>query len=172
MFQYLNPDGKRSNVVYRATAQKRAQRQNVDQGNAAQGRPPNLSQINELFLTLVLLRLNLKEHDLARRFEISLSSVSRVFLTWVNYIYLWLGLLPIWPDRATIEETMPATFKERYPKTTAILDATEIKVNVPSSLLLQSQTYSNYKSTNTFKGLVAISPAGHIIFVSSLPPQQ
>lgn len=105
---------------------------------------------------------------MARRFEISLSSVSRVFLTWVNYIYLRLGLLPIWPDRATIQETMPATFKERYPKTTAILDATEVKVNVPSSLLLQSQTYSNYKSANTFKGLVAISPAGHIIFVSSL----
>ena len=168
LFQYLNPDGKRSNVVYHATAQKRAQRQNVDPGNAAQGRPPNLSQINELFLTLVRLRLNLKEHDLARRFEISLSSVSRVLLTWVNYIYLRLGLLPIWPDHATMEETMPATFKERYPKTTAILDATEIKANVPSSLLLQSQTYSNYKSTNTFKGLVAISPAGHIIFVSSL----
>ena len=53
LFQYLNPDGKHSNVVYHATAQKRAQRQNVDPGNAAQGRPPNLSQINELFLTLV-----------------------------------------------------------------------------------------------------------------------
>ena len=46
---------------------------------------------------------------------------------------------------AKITHTMPATFKERYPKTTAILDATEIKVNVPSSLLLQSQTYSNYQ---------------------------
>ena len=107
----------------------------------AQGCPPNLRQINELFLTLVRLRLNLKEHDLAKRFEISLSSVSRVFLTWVNYIYLCLGLLPIWSDRATIDETMPATFKARYPKTTAIwTTATEIKVNVPSSLLLQSQT--------------------------------
>ncbi len=175
LFQYLNPDGTHSNVVYRATAQKWAERQNADPGNAlwrgsnvAQGRPANLSQINELFLTLVRLRLNLKERDLARGFEISLSSVSRVFLTWVNYAYLRLGLLPIWPDRTTIQETMPAAFKERYPKTTTILDATEVKVNIPSSLLLQSQTYSNYKSANTFKGLVAISPAGHIMFVSSL----
>ena len=31
-----------------------------------------------------------------------------------------------------------------------------------------SQTYSNYKSANIFKRLVAISPARHIIFVSSL----
>ena len=43
--------------------------------------------------------------------------------------------------------------------TTAILDATEVKVNVPSSLLLQSQTY---KTANTFRGLVAISPAGSL----------
>ena len=77
-------------------------------------------------------------------------------------------MLPCWPDRDTINDTMPADFREHYPKTTVILDATEVKVNIPSSLLLQSQTYSNYKSTNTFKGLVGISPAGRIIFVSSL----
>ena len=59
-------------------------------------------------------------------------------------------------------QSVPAAFKERYPKNAAILDATEVKVNVPSLLLLQSQTYSN----NTFKGLVAISTGGHIIFVS------
>ena len=29
-------------------------------------------------------------------------------------------------------------FDERYPNTTDILDASEVKVNVPSSLLLQS----------------------------------
>ena len=63
---------------------------------------------------------------------------------------------------------MPAAFKELYPHTTAIVDATEIRVNIPSSLLLQSQTYSNYKSTNTLKALIAISPAGHVTFVSSL----
>ena len=48
------------------------------------------------------------------------------------------------------------------------MDATEIRVNIPSSLLLQLQTYSNYKSTNTCKALIAISPAGHVTFVSSL----
>ena len=38
---------------------------------------------------------------------------------------------------------------------------------MPTSLLLQSQTYINYKSTNTFKRLVGISPAEHVMFVSS-----
>ena len=175
LLKYLSPDGMRSNVVYRATAQNWATRHNSDLASASwrdteisTGRPLKLSQVNELFLTLVRLRLNLKEHDLARRFDISPSSVSRVFITWINFMYLRLGMLPIWPDRDTIADTMPAAFKERYPKTTAIVDATEVKVNIPSSLLLQSQTYSSYKSANTLKGLIAISPAGHVIFVSSL----
>ena len=63
---------------------------------------------------------------------------------------------------------MPAIFKEQFPNTTVILDAREIKVNIPTSLLLQSQTYSSYKSANTFKALFGISPAGHVMFISSL----
>jgi len=77
-------------------------------------------------------------------------------------------MLPCWPDRGIIKGTMLAVFREQYPRTTVILDATEIKINTPSSLLLQSQTYSNYKSINTFKGLVGVSPAGDVIFVPSL----
>ena len=110
LFQYLNPEGIRSNIVYCATAQSWAANQSTDSSNAlwretnvTQGRPPKLTQVNELFLTLVRLRLNLKEYDLARCFEISLSSVSRVFITWINYAYLCLGMLPIWPDHATIK---------------------------------------------------------------------
>ena len=177
LFEYLSPGGKQSNVVYRATAQRWISDYagGMQPGEAEWrdsesqiGQPGSLSQADELFLVLVRLHLDLKEYDLARRFDFSQSTVSRIFLTWINYCYLRLGMLPCWPDRDTIKDTMPAFFKEQYPRTTVILDATEIKVNTPSSLLLQSQTYSNYKSTNTFKGLVGISPAGHIMFVSSL----
>ena len=176
LLEYLNPDGRRSNVVYRATAQKWASdcirtepgEAKWRESESQVGRPASLSQADELFLMLVRLHLNLKEYDLAQHFEISQSSVSRIFTTWINYCYLRLGMLPCWPDRDTIRDTMPAIFKEHYPRTTVILDATEIKVSTPSSLLLQSQTYSNYKSTNTFKALVGISPAGHVMFVSSL----
>ena len=79
-----------SNVVYCATAQNWATKQSSDPANASwretnvsQGCPPKLSQVNELFLTLVRLRLNLKEHDLARHFDIFPSSISRVFITWI-----------------------------------------------------------------------------------------
>lgn len=51
-------------------------------------------------------------------------------------------------------------------KIRVILDATEIKCAVPSSLALQSSTYSQYKSPNTFKGLIGITPNGQVSFVS------
>lgn len=49
-----------------------------------------------------------------------------------------------------------------------IIDCTELKVEMPSSLVLKSETYSNYKSANTLKRLVGISPGGSIAFLSQL----
>ena len=83
-------------------------------------------------------------------------------------MYLKFGYLNIWPDRDTIDKAMPQSFKDKYPKTRVIIDATEIKCQMPSSLILHSETYSSYKSHTTFKGLVGIAPSGHIIFISQL----
>ncbi|XP_075724100.1 uncharacterized protein LOC142766256 [Rhipicephalus microplus] len=63
---------------------------------------------------------------------------------------------------------MPAEFKEKYSSTRVILDATEIQCEVPSSLSIQSTTYSPYKSSNTFKGLIGVLPNGLVAFVSEL----
>ena len=65
---------------------------------------------------------------------------------------------------------MPKQFKEYYPTTRVILDATEIYVEQPDLPELQQMTFSNYKNDNTFKGIVGISPDGVVIFVSPLFP--
>lgn len=74
----------------------------------------------------------------------------------------------IWPTREDVDRHMPDGFKELYPSTIVILDCTEIFVQTPSSLLLQSQLYSSYKSSTTLKGLIGITPHGAVSFVSSL----
>ncbi len=61
---------------------------------------------------------------------------------------------------------MPKSFKETNPTTRVILDATEIFIEMSSSLGSQSESYSNYKHHNTAKGLVGIAPPGAITFVS------
>lgn len=63
---------------------------------------------------------------------------------------------------------MPSSFRELYPSTRVIIDCTEIYAQTPSSLLLQSQLYSTYKSSTTLKGLIGIAPHGAVTFVSSL----
>jgi len=63
---------------------------------------------------------------------------------------------------------MPKDFKEKWPNKVAIIDCTELKIQVPSSLVKQSQSYSNYNSTNTLKGLVGVDAKGGFLFASQL----
>ena len=60
-------------------------------------------------------------------------------------------------------EHLPQEFRVLYPNTRVVIDCTEIRVQVPSSLLLQSQMYSSYKSGKTLKSLI-----GTVSFVSAL----
>ncbi|CAN7939034.1 unnamed protein product, partial [Ixodes hexagonus] len=151
-----------------ASCDANAEEETELQQTATRGRPPSLSTKNQLFLVLVRLRLGLLQQDLAHRFNIHQSNVSRLFTTWINFMYLRLSELPLWPSRAVIDKNMPESFKQKYPRTRVIIYATELKCEVPSSFVLQSETFSPYKSTDTFKGLVGISPDGLVTFVSSL----
>ena len=132
------------------------------------GKPSCMKLIDELFMFLCRLRLGLQELDLADRFHCSKATVSRKVITWCNLLYMVLGSWNIWLSREKVNEKMPQSFKPKYQSTRVIIDCTEIKTQVPKSLVLKSQTYSHYKGAHTFKGLIGIAPHGLITFVSSL----
>ena len=127
-----------------------------------------LDPLNQLFLTLMKLRLNLRERDLAQRFGIAVSIVSKYFITWVCFLYCHLREVDWMPAVEQVRATLPHTFKEKYPKTYVIVDASEIFIETPNDLQLQSSTWSNYKHHNTVKFLVGCTPNGAISFVSPL----
>ena len=52
---------------------------------------------NEFLLTCMKLRMVLSNIDLEERFHIAEGSVTNIFLTWINYLYLTLGTLKVWP---------------------------------------------------------------------------
>ena len=127
-----------------------------------------LDPFNQLFLTLIKLRLNLKERDLSERFGISVSSVSKYFITWICFLYHHLTEIDWMPTVSQVKATLPHAFKEKYPNTYVIIDASEFFLETPSDLRLQSSTWSNYKHHNTAKLLIACTPNGAISYISSL----
>ena len=119
---------------------------------------------------MVRLRLGLLEQDIAYRFGISQSTVSRIFTTWINFMYLQFKEIPLWPPQEYIRAHMRKLFKEQYSTTRVIVDATEVFIQQPSLPEIQQLTFSNYKNHNTYKGIIGISPSGAVIFVSKLFP--
>ena len=89
-------------------------------------------------------------------------------MTWINYLYLTVGSLKVWPHRDIILANTPAEFERKYPTNIIIIDATELKVQVSSALQKHIETYSTYKSHTTFKCLIGVDPKGRVMFVSQL----
>lgn len=121
---------------------------------------------DQLLLFLMRLRLNLLFADLGHRFGISESQASKIFNCWLPVVSAKLRQLIVWLPRETIRATMPAAFKEKYPKTTVIIDCAETFMQRPKNLKTRGETYSHYKSHNTVKYLIGIAPFGQIMFIS------
>ena len=129
-------------------------------------RTKTLSLFQEFVMVLIKLRLNVPNLDLAYRFEVSLSTVSRVFKAWMEVLDVRLSPLISWPEREELWRTMPRCFQYTFSKaTTIIIDCFEIYIDRPSNLLARAQTYSHYKSHNTVKVLIGITPQGSVCFV-------
>ena len=114
------------------------------------------------------LRQSLKEQDLSYRFQISQPTVSRIFNTWISFIYFKFKEVPLWPTRESIDQFMPTCFRSMYPTTRCIIDATEIFIEMPAIPSAQQLTFSNYKNHNTLKALIGITPSGVVSFISDL----
>lgn len=63
---------------------------------------------------------------------------------------------------------MPQSMKKKYPSCRVIIDCTEVKVQTPSSMVLVSEFFSNYKNHRTLKALIGCTPSGGCSFVSQL----
>lgn len=92
----------------------------------------------QLLMVLMKLRNNWDMKDLAFKFGIDIPSVSIIFRAWVGYMYKKLGSLSIWPHRDIITLHMPGEYKADFPTSFGILDCTELNIQKPSSLRLQS----------------------------------
>ena len=131
-------------------------------------RSTKVSPMNQLLMTLMRLRLNLKVLDLSVRFGVSRTAVSRYVTTWICFLYQHLKEIDWMPSVEQVFGTLPPAFREHFPTTYAIIDGSEIFMETPTDLQMQSSTWSNYKHHNTAKFLIACTPNGSICFISPL----
>ena len=79
-------------------------------------RSPSLSLFQEFIMVLMKLRLNVPLQDLAHRFDISLSTVSRIFSAWMTVMDVRLSSLISWPEREDVWHTIPKCFQYSFGK--------------------------------------------------------
>jgi len=125
---------------------------------------------DQLLLTVMKLRLNVPMLDLAARFGVSRTTVSNIFTTLIcamHEIFFQCCMNKI-PSKQKTMASLPECFSP-FPSCRQIFDCTEIAIEVPrQDLTANRMTYSSYKSKNTFKALISVSPNGAIVFRSDL----
>ncbi len=91
-----------------------------------------------LIMFFMKLRLNLFEEDIGYRFGVHPSTVSRNFHRVLDVVAARTTHLIKWPDRDTLYQTMPMTFRKFFKKCCVIIDCTEVFMERPSDLLARS----------------------------------
>ena len=80
---------------------------------------------DQFLMTLIKLWLNVADQDLAYRFGINQSTVSRCITKWldVSFVKLTLLIYIYWPDRNQLWKTMPTSFQKTLGNVQLILIA-------------------------------------------------
>ena len=151
MFQACFNFLKDSAASMRTWKGSRTTRDDVRQHGSKPGSKSKLCLEEQFFLVMTRLCLGLSVTDLADRFKVHPSTVSRIFSTWINLMYNKFHQLPTWLSRRKIDKLMPPSFKKFYPSTRVVIDCTEFFINIRSSFVRKSATWSSYKNHNTVK---------------------
>ena len=130
-------------------------------------RTQSLTLFQEIVMVLMKIRLNVPHQDLAYRFGISQSTVSRTLAHWLLVMDVCLSPLIRWPEREELWKTMPQCFNFSFGnKTTVIIGCFEVFYVKPTILLARAETFSSCKHHNKVKILIGITPQGCISFLS------
>ena len=100
---------------------------------------------NQMIIMLMKLRQRLPSKDPAYRFEISISTVSSIINTLIQYLFkVTSGIrVKIFPSRELIQKHLPACFKS-FKNTCVVIDCFEIFVQSSRNFAEQGNMYSSY----------------------------
>ena len=87
------------------------------------GPKKKLSLEQEFLLIMMRLRLGLLQEDLAWRFQVSDTTVSKVVTTWTTLLSKEFSCLIIWPSKGQIYANLPICFKKCIQRQVLLLTA-------------------------------------------------
>lgn len=98
-------------------------------------RVEKISKESQLLVTLMKLRMNLKNFDLAMRFGCSVATISNITHTWILALneILYMQLMKNIPSVQKNLECLPESFKD-FENTRIIIDCTEIHCDSPQNI--------------------------------------
>ena len=85
----------------------------VDEYLTKKGRARSLRPQDEFLMGMCRLRQGFHEDHLAHLFNVSTCTGSRIFITWINFMYFKFGPINIWPSREVVDRTMLEAFKSK-----------------------------------------------------------
>jgi hypothetical protein len=124
--------------------------------------------LRELHIIVCLFKIRCND-DIERicdHFNISEVTVIEIFKVCMPQLATFLQSFIHLPEATMIKKTLPPAFKVRYADVQCIIDCFEIQIEKLSDAVPQSGTYSQYKSCNSAKYLIACCPNGLICFIS------
>ncbi|XP_045910750.1 uncharacterized protein LOC123974235 isoform X2 [Micropterus dolomieu] len=132
-----------------------------------------LSKFQQLLLTLMRLRLDLRNQDLAYRFGVKVGTVTRIVHQMVNIMSSTLVPTAVfWPSRAELRKNLPAALRTSHPDCAVIIDCFMVPFEEPVSRGSQQQqrmvpsAQGVGTSYNVLKYLIGVAPQGVVTFVS------
>lgn len=126
-----------------------------------------LSVLERVLLCFIKLKTNLTFACMTSIFCIANSNVSRNFNLMLPMIKEALEYAVYFPSSDEIKANLPKAFRKYgYLHVRAILDCSEVKIQMLKCINCRISTYSRYKKGHTFKFMVAITPGGLISHVS------
>ncbi|XP_016388965.1 uncharacterized protein LOC107724507 [Sinocyclocheilus rhinocerous] len=136
-----------------------------------------LSKFQQLLLTLMRLRLDLKNQDLAYRFGVKVATVTRIVHRIINIMFTTLVPTAVfWPSRAELRKNLPAALRCTYPDCAVIIDCFRVSlekalsVDVNQEVASTALTVSAHATVNELKYVIGVAPQGVVMFVSRGSP--
>ena len=167
-FELLNADGLAENLVLYRENLEETEKDRKQKYAPKPGLRRMLAQDQFLMFCVIMITGDPLSLVGAMFGGVSSPTISRIFVTWANFLYLWFREEFPYPSREQVQNCMPAKFLHIFgsDKIRQIIDCTEIQMEKGSEPQAARCCWSEYKHRYTVKLLAAISPVGAFTWVS------